>query len=68
MTEEEIKQRYKKVCLCRSISKGTIQDAIRNGATTLDEVKRRTGATKGNCKGTRCKDVISEIIKEVAAE
>ncbi|MGL1890495.1 MAG: (2Fe-2S)-binding protein [Spirochaetaceae bacterium] len=65
MTEEEIKNRYKKVCLCRSISKGTIIDAVKNGASTVEDVKRRTRATTGSCKGTRCKENISAIIKEV---
>lgn len=66
MTEEEIKNRYKKICICRSISKGTIIDAVKNGATTIQDVKRRTGSTTGSCKGERCTSAISEIIKDLA--
>ena len=64
MTEEEIKQRFKKVCLCHSISKGTIIDAVKGGATTVEAVKRRTRATTGSCKGSRCNNTIKEIIEE----
>lgn len=66
MTEEEIKDRYKKVCICKSISKGTIKNAIKEGATNIQEVKRKTGATTGNCKGVRCTPVINSILKEVS--
>ena len=64
MTEEEIKNRMKKVCICRSISKGTIINAVSEGAKTVNEVRRKTGATSGQCKGSRCTSVINDIIKE----
>lgn len=64
MTEEEIKDRYKKVCICRSISKGTIKNAVKEGAKSVQEVRRKTGATTGSCKGERCTSVINDIIKE----
>lgn len=65
MTEEEIKDRYKKVCICRSISKGTIKNAVKEGAKSVQEVRRKTGATTGSCKGDRCTASINNIIKEV---
>ncbi|QEN05395.1 (2Fe-2S)-binding protein [Thiospirochaeta perfilievii] len=65
MTEEEIKDRYKKVCICRSVSKGTIKQAIKDGAKNVADVRRRTGATSGACKGSRCTATINDIIKEV---
>ncbi len=64
MTEEEIKDKYKKVCICRSISKGTIKNAIKEGAKSVQEVRRKTGATSGSCKGERCTSVINDIIRE----
>ncbi len=65
MTEQEIKDRYTKVCICRSISKGTIKNTIKEGALTLNDIKRKTGAGSGNCKGTRCQLKILDILKEV---
>jgi NAD(P)H-nitrite reductase large subunit len=68
MTEEEIKDRLKKVCLCNAISKGTIIDAVKKGASTVEEVKRKTGAGSGACKGSRCADPIKAIIAEYASK
>lgn len=39
------------VCWCSGVSKGSILDAIRNGARTMDDIRRMTGAcTQGRCK------------------
>ena len=37
-------------CHCRNITYGTIEDAIRNGADTLQQVMDVTGAGKGCVK------------------
>lgn len=44
------------ICLCQQITEGEIVDAIRRplGARTLEGIKRRTGATLGNCQGAYC--------------
>lgn len=54
------------VCWCAHVSAGTIRDAVRNGAKTLDDIRTMTGACiKGDCKNNnprgRCCSV--EIIK-----
>jgi NAD(P)H-nitrite reductase large subunit len=39
------------VCWCGLVSKKRVIDAIRNGAATLDDIRKRTGAcTIGRCK------------------
>lgn len=38
------------VCRCEDVTLGEIRKAIREGATTLDEVKRITRAGMGPCK------------------
>ncbi|MGL5244293.1 MAG: NAD(P)/FAD-dependent oxidoreductase [Sarcina sp.] len=61
-------KRYGKIiCLCNYISEGEIVDCIRRplGARTVEGVKRRTGATFGNCHGAYC---ISKIIDILARE
>ncbi len=68
MTEQEIKDRYVKVCICKSISKGTIKNAIKEGATTLSEIKRKTRAGSGSCRGSRCQDKILALIEEAKNE
>ncbi len=58
----------KKICLCKSITRKSIVDAIEAGANTIDDVAIKTGAGTGGCHGTRCDDVIEELIKEFAVE
>jgi len=53
-----------KVCICKSISRLNIKTAIENGAKTVEDVKRMTGATTGSCRGKRCSQKIQELIDE----
>ena len=39
------------ICRCEEITYGEIKQAIRDGATTLDGIKRVTRAGKGLCQG-----------------
>jgi len=52
-----------KVCLCKHVLKDTVEKAIREGADTIDQVRMRTGAGCGACKGTRCHDKIHEMVQ-----
>ncbi len=39
------------VCFCSGVTTGTIRQAKQNGAVTLDDIRRDTGAcTAGRCK------------------
>ncbi|QOX78327.1 (2Fe-2S)-binding protein [Trichlorobacter lovleyi] len=39
------------ICWCSKVTAGAIRQARRNGATTLDAIRRMTGAcTVGRCK------------------
>lgn len=61
-------KRYGKIiCLCNQVTEGEIVESIRRplGARTVEGVKRRTGATFGNCHGAYC---ISKIIDILARE
>lgn len=59
---DSIKDNITKVCICKSITRKSIKDAINNGAKTVDEVKNITGAGTGNCKGCRCIPKIKELL------
>ncbi len=52
------------VCLCRSISRGEIEAACRQPTEprTLDAIKRRSGATFGDCQGNLCSLDVARII------
>lgn len=61
---QEILDKITKVCVCKAISRAKIKDVIANGALTVDDVSRVTGACTGGCKGFRCKDKIQNLINE----
>lgn len=50
------------VCKCNYVFETTIREAIRSGATTVNGVRRRTGACMGRCAGSYCEDKIIELI------
>lgn len=54
------------VCLCRSITRGEIVNAISRpfNVYTVDGVKRRTGAVLGECQGNCCIPKILDLIEE----
>ena len=52
------------VCLCRGVSEETIIEAVKNGATSFEEVKEETGGGAGGCRGGRCKGNIEMIIEK----
>lgn len=60
----EIMDKLTKVCLCKGISRATIKKAIENGAKTVEDVRKATGATTGGCGGKRCTPKIQELIDE----
>jgi len=47
------------VCRCEDVTLGEIRKVIREGATTLDEVKRITRAGMGPCQGRTCRLLIA---------
>jgi len=58
------------VCRCRGVSEGEIVDSIHRcpGATTIDGVKRRTGAGSGRCQGGFCGQVVGELVARETGE
>jgi bacterioferritin-associated ferredoxin len=70
LTIEEIRARYRVVCICKGIKLGRISDAIRAGAVTLQQVNRATGSGRGDCGrggATRCRPVIEEMLRNGGA-
>lgn len=59
---EQILDKLTKVCLCKAIPRSKMKEAIANGASTLEEVQKATGAGSGGCGGRRCTPKILELI------
>lgn len=51
------------ICICKNISEEAIVRAIKDGATTVSEVKEEAGATSGGCRGGRCSKKIADLIE-----
>lgn len=64
--DSEEEQTGEIVCLCRSISRGEIENALRSPIPprTIDGIKRRTGATLGDCQGNCCIPKILDVLEE----
>jgi bacterioferritin-associated ferredoxin len=52
------------VCRCMEISEHSIREAIRQGANTVDAVKRATMAGMGLCQSKTCFNIIAGMISE----
>ncbi|HNV72212.1 MAG TPA: (2Fe-2S)-binding protein [Candidatus Ozemobacteraceae bacterium] len=50
------------VCRCQDITEEEVLSAIRQGATTLDEIKRLVRAGMGPCQGRTCRRLVQQII------
>lgn len=58
------------VCICRSITRREIAGALNRPLSpcTIDGVKRRTGATLGECQGNYCLAPLMDMIGEASAD
>ncbi|MCQ6559864.1 FAD-dependent oxidoreductase [Paenibacillus mendelii] len=57
------------ICLCRSITRGEIERALSAplSSTTLDGIKRRTGAMLGECQGNGCIPKLLDVMESFTA-
>ena len=61
-TQKQLLAKFKKVCICRGITAGTISRAIEGGALSFEALRRKIGTGTGNCKAKRCR---LKIVKQV---
>lgn len=59
---ELVLDKMTKVCLCKSINRLKMKQAIENGARTVKAVQQATGAGTGACHGRRCSVKIKELL------
>ncbi len=50
------------VCRCEEITKEEIIQAIEEGYTTIDAIKKRTRAGMGYCQGRVCRKLVAQLI------
>lgn len=49
------------VCRCEEVRRSEIESAIRDGAVTMNEIKRFTRAGMGLCQGRTCRKLVERI-------
>lgn len=59
---DQILDKITKICPCKAISRAKVKEAINNGAHTIEEVSKATGACTGRCKGRNCTPKIQDLI------
>lgn len=52
------------ICRCEEVTRKDIEDAISDGATRMNEVKRCTRAGMGLCQGRTCRKQVEKILSE----
>ena len=50
------------ICRCEEVTEDEIIKAIKDGATTVDEIKKFTRAGMGLCQGRTCRKTIEKIL------
>lgn len=50
------------ICRCEEVTVAEVEEAIQQGATTADEVKRFTRAGMGLCQGRTCRKSVERLI------
>ena len=56
------------ICRCQELTKADIRAAIRDGAETVNGVKKRTKACMGFCQGKTCEKLIERIVAEATGK
>jgi len=62
-TQKQVINNFKKVCICRSVTGGTIMKAIREGSLSFEALRRAIRVGTGNCKAKRCRPNIEATLK-----
>ena len=52
------------VCRCHEITIETVEQAIADGALTVNDIKRRTKAAMGVCQGVYCVPALVALVAE----
>ena len=64
VSEQEVIDGLKPVCICKGIRQRVFVQHIRAGLSTVEELQRATGAGGGSCKGKRCTPRIEALLQE----
>ena len=64
MDEQEIIDGLKTICICKGIKKKIFKELIAEGKTSIEELRKATGAGSGPCGGRRCTPRLNEMLAD----
>ncbi len=64
MDEQEIIDGLKTICICKGIKKKIFKGLIAEGKTSIEELRKATGAGSGPCGGKRCTPKLNEMLAD----
>jgi len=71
MDSENLKKQWllrnETICICKGIPRNRFLDAIKKGASSVQEINMIVGAGSGDCKGERCTPKIQALLAEHCA-
>lgn len=56
------------VCRCEEVTLGEIRKAVKQGAVSINDIKRRTRLAMGHCQGRFCGQAINELFCRLSGE
>ena len=64
MDEQEIIDGLKTICICKGIKKKIFKELIAEGKTSIEDLRKATGAGSGPCGGRRCTPRLNEMLAD----
>ena len=56
------------LCPCEDITLEEVEDAVRDGYATVEDVKRYTGLATGSCQGRLCLGACLDVLSRMTAK
>lgn len=56
------------ICRCEEITKAEIINSIREGYSTVNDIRKRTRAGMGFCQGKTCEKLVQQIIMQYTGQ
>jgi bacterioferritin-associated ferredoxin len=62
ISEQELLEKLSALCVCRGITKAQFKKASESRASTVEEIQKSIGTTKGFCCRKRCLNKIQQLM------
>ena len=63
-SQGDLIKNFKKICICKSITQGSIMAAMAEGALSFEALRGKLRTGTGYCKARRCRPKIQGLVTE----